>query len=58
MFLFLENDDVIFLDEVTALIRGEGRTAVLMRDGSARDTCFTPLTLQKRGEKFWSRAKS
>jgi hypothetical protein len=57
MFLFLENDDVVFLDTVTALIRGEGRTIVLMRDGSARVTCFTPLTLQKRGEKFWSKAE-
>jgi hypothetical protein len=56
MFLFLENDDVVFLDSVTALIRGEEGTVVLMRDGTTRVTCFTPSTLRRRGEKFWSKA--
>jgi hypothetical protein len=53
VFLLLEEDDMVFLDKVTALIRGDGETAILMRDDTVRATGFTPLTLQRRSEKFW-----
>ncbi|MDR3254244.1 MAG: hypothetical protein LBT31_01580 [Synergistaceae bacterium] len=53
MFLLLEEDDAVFLGSVTALIRGEGETAILMRDNTVRATGFTPLTLKKRSEKLW-----
>ena len=55
MFLLLEEDDIILLDKVTALVRGDGETAILMRDNTVRATGFTPLTLQKRSEKFWEK---
>jgi hypothetical protein len=53
LFLFLEEDDIVFMEKVTALVKGDGGTAVLMRDNTVRATGFTPLTLQRRGEKFW-----
>ena len=48
MFLLLEEDDIVFLGKVTALIRGDGETAILMRDNTVQATGFTPLTLQRR----------
>jgi hypothetical protein len=52
VFLLLEEDDAVFLGNVTALIRGDGETAILMRDNTVRATGFTPLTLKRRAEKF------
>jgi hypothetical protein len=53
VFLLLEEDDIVFLGKVTALIRGNGETAILKRDNTVQATGFTPLTLQRRSEKFW-----
>jgi hypothetical protein len=53
VFLLLEEDDIVFLGKVTALIRGDGETAILMRDNTVQATGFTPLTLQRRSGKFW-----
>ena len=50
---FLEEDDIVLLDSVTALIRGDGETAILKRDNTVQATGFTPLTLRRRSEKFW-----
>ncbi|MDR3322288.1 MAG: hypothetical protein LBS93_07550 [Synergistaceae bacterium] len=53
MFLILEEDDMMFLGKVTALIRGDGETTILTRDDTVRSTGFTPITLRRRSEKFW-----
>jgi hypothetical protein len=53
VFLLLEEDDIVLLDKVTALIRGDGETAILKRDNTVQATGFTPLTLRKRSERFW-----
>ena len=52
MFLFLENNDILYMDKAVSLVRTEGSTEILMSDGSVRTTCFTPLTLRKKSEKF------
>jgi hypothetical protein len=57
VFLLLEEDDAVFLGNVTALIRGDGETAILMRDNTVRATGFTPLTLKRRGERFWENCR-
>jgi hypothetical protein len=53
LFLLLEEDDIVFLDRVIALVRGDGETAIFMRDNTVRATGFTPLTLRRRSEKLW-----
>lgn len=53
LFLLLEEDDVVCMDNVVALIRDGNETAILMRDDTVRATGFTPTTLRKRSERFW-----
>jgi hypothetical protein len=52
MFLPLEGDDLIHLGRVVALVRDEGETAVVLRDGTVMATGFTPRTLAKRHRNF------
>jgi hypothetical protein len=57
VFLLLEEGDVVLMDKVVALVRGDGETAILMRDDTVKATCFTPTTLNRRSEKFWKDAQ-
>jgi hypothetical protein len=52
VFLLLENDEVFFMDRVVALVRADGRTEIVMKDGAVRATAFTPATLARRCDKF------
>ena len=56
MFLFLEDSEAVYMGKVVSLVRREGETVILMCDGSARTTGFTPRTLRSRSEKFWQEA--
>lgn len=53
MFLLLEEEDLICMEKVVALVREGRETAVLMGDNTVRATGFTPVTLRRRSEKFW-----
>ena len=53
VFLLLEEEDIVCLERVVALVREGSETAILMRDDTVRATGFTPMTLRKRSEKFW-----
>lgn len=52
MFLPLEGDDLIHLGRVVALVRDEGETAIVLRDGTVLATGFTPRTLAQRHRHF------
>ena len=52
MFLLLEENMMVHMDRVLALVRFEGETAVLLKDGSVMATGFTPLTSSRRSERF------
>ena len=52
MFLLLEDNDVILLENIVALVRREGRTVITFRDGKTRESAFTPLTLGRRSARF------
>lgn len=53
LFLLLEEDDIVCMENVVALIRDGNETAILMRNDTVRATGFTPPTLRKRSERFW-----
>jgi hypothetical protein len=53
VFLLLEGDDIVLMDKVVALVRADGETAILMRDGAVKPAGFTPITISKRSDKFW-----
>lgn len=57
MFLLLEENMLVHMERVLALVRFEGETAVLMRDGSVMATGFTPLTISKRSKRFMKEGK-
>lgn len=48
MFLPLEENDLVHMDRIVALVRDEGETAIILRDGSVMATGFTPRTLARR----------
>ncbi|HOG14743.1 MAG TPA: hypothetical protein PLY39_06265 [Synergistales bacterium] len=52
VFLLLEESMMVHLGRVLALVRYEGETAVLLRDGSVMATGFTPPTLARRSSRF------
>jgi hypothetical protein len=52
LFLFLEDDDVVLTEHVVALVRLEGKTAIVMRDGTLKTTRFSPRTLSRRSARF------
>lgn len=54
MYLLLEDNDVVFIERVVALVRTDGETKIVMRDGALGTSCFTPLTLDRRSEKYWT----
>jgi hypothetical protein len=51
VFLQLEGNDVILIDKIVALVRRDGKTAIILRDNTVRGVCFTPMTLNRRAEK-------
>jgi hypothetical protein len=52
VFLLLEENMMVHMGRVLALVRFEGETAVLLKDGSVMATGFTPLTISRRSERF------
>lgn len=56
MFLPLEEDGLVDLGRVVALVREGNETAIILRDGSVMATGFTPLTLARRYERSWKAA--
>ena len=52
MFLLLEDNDVIRMDYVVALVRSEGRTTITLGDNSVKESVFTPATLDRRSSRF------
>jgi hypothetical protein len=52
LFLPLEEDGLVDLGRVVALVREGNETAIILRDGSVMATGFTPMTLARRFERF------
>lgn len=48
MFLPLEENDLVHMGRIVALVRDESETAIVLRDGSVMATGFTPRTLARR----------
>ena len=55
MFLLLEDGGVILMDNIVALVRHGGRTTITNRDNSARESAFTPATLDRRSSRLITR---
>ena len=55
MFLFLEDDNIVILENVVSLVRRDGRTRILLRGGDERESGFTPLVIDRRSGNFWNR---
>jgi hypothetical protein len=53
VFLPLEEDGLVDLGRVVALVREGNETAIILRDGSVMATGFTPRTLADRYERTW-----
>ncbi|HOI82581.1 MAG TPA: hypothetical protein PLP89_05125 [Synergistales bacterium] len=58
VFLLLEENMMVHMGRVLALVRFEGETAVLLRDGSVMATGFTPPTLARRSARFVEKGKA
>ncbi|HBG14186.1 MAG TPA: hypothetical protein DDW96_02490 [Synergistaceae bacterium] len=58
VFLLLEENMMVHMGRVLALVRFEGETAVLLRDGTVMATGFTPLTLARRSARFMEEGKA
>lgn len=56
MFLPLEEDGLVDMGRVVALVREGNETAIILRDGTVMATGFTPLTLARRYERTWKAA--
>lgn len=58
VFLLLEENMMVHMGRVLALVRFEGETAVLLRDGTVMATGFTPPTLARRSACFMEEGKA
>lgn len=58
VFLLLEENMMVHMGRILALVRFEGETAVLLRDGSVMATGFTPPTLARRSARFVEKGKA
>ncbi|HOU33546.1 MAG TPA: hypothetical protein PLY89_09395, partial [Synergistaceae bacterium] len=58
MFLPLEENDLVHMGRVVALVRDDGETAVILRDGSVMATGFTPRTLARRHAELAQRLRT
>jgi hypothetical protein len=48
LFLFLEDGNVVILENVVALVRQEGGTRIVLSGGEERESGFTPLVIDRR----------
>ncbi len=49
MFIPLEGENVLCLENAVAIYREDGETVILKRNGGKEHTSFTPRALAKRG---------
>ncbi|MBL3591963.1 MAG: hypothetical protein JMJ93_00490 [Synergistaceae bacterium] len=54
MIIPLEGERLVLMADVVALVRGDGLTEIVGRDGSLRTTGLTPMTLRARHRKLWT----
>ncbi len=52
MFLPLEGNEIVYLEDVVALVRQEHRTRIIFADGTEALSGFTPQALARRYEKL------
>jgi hypothetical protein len=52
LFLQIEDNDVILMENIVALVRMEGRTVITLGDGGIRESSLTPPTLDRRSSRF------
>ena len=52
MFLPLEGNDIVYLEDVVALVRQEHRTRIIFADGTEALSGFTPQALARRLERL------
>lgn len=57
MLIPLEGDRLLLTDDLVALVRRDGMTDVIVRDGPKGSTSLTPKTLRERQRKLWSRGR-
>lgn len=57
MFLLLEDDNIVILENVVALVRMDGGTHIVLRGGHERESGFTPLVIDRRSRNFGNRGK-
>ena len=55
MFLFLEDGNTVILENVVALVRQDGGTRIVLRNGHERESGFTPLVIDRRSRNFGNR---
>jgi hypothetical protein len=55
LFLFLEDGNIVILENVVALVRRDGRTHITLRGGDERESGFTPLVIDRRSRRFANR---
>lgn len=56
MFISIEGNDCIFLQDVIALVHQDGRTFVYYADGRVDTTRFRPVTLARRYDRMMKEA--
>lgn len=54
MFIPLEKDNVLCLENITALYKNGSVTDILYRDGRTEKTSFTPAALKRRAGRLWA----
>ena len=58
MLIPLEGDRLLFTRRLVALVRRDGRTDIVVRDGPVEATGLTPKTLRERQRRLWSRGRT
>lgn len=55
MFIPLEGEKILCLENVVALYRENGATVILKRNGGKEESSFTPRAIARRGAKLGAR---
>lgn len=55
MFIPLEGENVLCLENAVAIYREGGETVILKRNGGKERTSFTPRAIARRGERLGAR---
>lgn len=55
MFIPLEGENVLCLENAVAIYREDGATVILKRNGGKEHTSFTPRAIAKRGARLGAR---